>query len=1557
MLRFLRWTKQCTARRKSTGNPSLGVQSLEPRLALAATPQLVENINFGAAGSSPRAESFTTVGATTFFVAEHPSAGYELWKTDGTTEGTVLVKDIWPGADSSFLPGNWIAAPAAGRVYFAAGLMEGGKMSRNIWSSDGTEAGTTKVTNFPNPLRVSTLALVDAKLFITDSTPGLIGANLYTIDTATQQVQLVKQFPGGVTSQAVAFGNKLFFVADDGQGVELYASDGTLNGTSLVRDINTAVNGNSFPRDFTVVGDRLLFTAENGDSGRELWVTDGSRNGTTRVDDINPLAASSNPRDLAALGGKLYFSADNPQKRDLYVYDPATPTVRPLRIDVNPGTAVASDPAEFTLFNGAVYFVATSAPGGRELFRLSGTTPTLIDIAPGQASSSPTGLRVAGQSLVFAAENASGDRELYRIAGTGTASVLANIWDGGSSLPATLATVGGTVYFSADDGRRGRELWKTDGTSAGTSLVRDCNDADPKFPYKFNSYPMNFVEFDGRLFFRASSFTGRFDGRGNPLANVGLYSVGANGRHALGQEKPRAWTITPPRERPENASEIQVTWLVPVGNTLYFTLRYTNPLAGPLDDSSFPGGWLYKLDAGSSAAVEVKRFPTFEPQWLEAFKGRLFFSASDDGFNRRLWVSGGTGDSTVPFGDAFEPSWFTAFTPSVSSPQGSFMFFSAREPGTGNYEVWRTDGTDNGVTGRFADLNSDGSSDPFWFTPYQGKLYFTAVGKDGKGDYGRELYWTDGFRTPELTRDIDDRPGSGSEPFGATGFNGYLYFSAENSDFGRELWRTNGTVTERMTDLNPGKNDSWPLDLTVVGNRLLFAATDGRWTELWSTADGTNVTRVTSINPNGAANPRVMVDTVASKRNLFLQPNGRLYFRANDGTRGHELWELDQAANATRLVADINPGSDGSFSGVGSAVFDGKLYFYADDGVAGNELWCLPLSPVTAGRGERDFNGDGVADVLWRDAATGAHAVHLLDRNGAVTAGRGLGGDLGLTIAATGDLNGDGVADIVWRNAAGSHTLHLMRSDGIRSADRSLGLTGFTLEATGDYNGDGKTDIVWRNSTTGVHSIWLMDGVATLSAANLAGVPSNLRLATTSGNYDANGDGKTDLVWRSIADGSTALWRMNGTGPSSVASLPRAVGFALIGTGDFDGDGRGDLLWRNDRNGGTSMWLMNDTAVKSTHILGGDKGLSVVATGDYNGDGKTDLVWRSAATGVNTQWLMNGATRTSDRNLGGDARRLSIVRIPGLPVVSSGPLRARESDFNGDGISDVVWRDSATGAHAVHMLDSRGEIAEGRGIGGDPNLSIVVTGDFNGDGVSDRIWRTGSAATGTHTIHLLRANGSILQDRSLGLAGFTVAASGDYNGDGRTDLMWRSSTGGHSIWLMNGTAPSATAIVVVPAGWQVFGLSGNYDANGDGKDDVLLRRSSDGTTVLWRMNGTQVSAVSQLTGAMAFTLAGVGDFDGDGRGDLIWRNNSTGRTSMWLMNDSQVKSTHVLGGDLTLQMVVTGDYNGDGRTDLVWRNTTTGATTLHLMDGPTTLTSRPLAGSKTLLPLSAAGKR
>jgi len=473
----------------------LGVQALEPRLALAATPQLVENINFGDGGGSPL--EFTTVGGTTFFAAWHSTAGYELWKTDGTTEGTALVKDVYAGLGSSYRSG-WVGVPAVGKVYFPALWKNGAAVPEDIWVSDGTESGTQNVTSFPaDGLFPSNLTLVGTTLYFTR------GKTLHAIDTQTQQVRSVKTFATDV-GPGVAFQNRLFFRADDGQGQELYSTNGTLHGTTIVRDINTKqANASSFPYKFTVVGNSLLFVATDGDSGFELWSSNGPTT-ATRVADLNPLGPDSFPDNLKALAGKLYFSASNGLKREVYVYDPAT-AAAPVRIDVNPGSGVPSDPRDFTLFSGKVYFTGVHSLNGRELFRLDGTTATVIDVAVGVNSSDPGWLTVVGQSLLFSAANAAADRELWRIDGSGVPTPVKNIWDGGSSEPQVLHAVGGTVFFSANDGVRGRELWKTDGTSAGTKLLRDCYDGNLLAGPSRESFPGEFVPFDGKLFFAAGA--------------------------------------------------------------------------------------------------------------------------------------------------------------------------------------------------------------------------------------------------------------------------------------------------------------------------------------------------------------------------------------------------------------------------------------------------------------------------------------------------------------------------------------------------------------------------------------------------------------------------------------------------------------------------------------------------------------------------------------------------------------------------------------------------------------------------------------------------------------------------------------------------------------------------------------------------------------------------------------------------------------------------------------------------------------------------------------------
>jgi ELWxxDGT repeat protein len=104
----------------------------------------------------------------------------------------------------------------------------------------------------------------------------------------------------------------LFFSADAAHamtGRELYVSDGTPNGTSMLKDVNR--NGTGLVSRITAVGDSIFFVASNGLTGVELWRSDGTDQGTVIVKDIEPGPDSSLPQDLIDANGMLYFKADD----------------------------------------------------------------------------------------------------------------------------------------------------------------------------------------------------------------------------------------------------------------------------------------------------------------------------------------------------------------------------------------------------------------------------------------------------------------------------------------------------------------------------------------------------------------------------------------------------------------------------------------------------------------------------------------------------------------------------------------------------------------------------------------------------------------------------------------------------------------------------------------------------------------------------------------------------------------------------------------------------------------------------------------------------------------------------------------------------------------------------------------------------------------------------------------------------------------------------------------------------------------------------------------------
>lgn len=134
----------------------------------AQSPELVKDIyNYQTNGSITGAANYTAVGSIVYFTATDGINGFELWKTDGTVAGTVIVKDINPGAQSS--------SPAYltninGILYFSAAGAYSNSFGYDteLWKSDGTEAGTVLVKDIYTgqlPSAPASLVNVDGTLF------------------------------------------------------------------------------------------------------------------------------------------------------------------------------------------------------------------------------------------------------------------------------------------------------------------------------------------------------------------------------------------------------------------------------------------------------------------------------------------------------------------------------------------------------------------------------------------------------------------------------------------------------------------------------------------------------------------------------------------------------------------------------------------------------------------------------------------------------------------------------------------------------------------------------------------------------------------------------------------------------------------------------------------------------------------------------------------------------------------------------------------------------------------------------------------------------------------------------------------------------------------------------------------------------------------------------------------------------------------------------------------------------------------------------------------------
>jgi hypothetical protein len=269
------------------------------------------------------------------------------------------------------------------------------------------------------------------------------------------------------------------------------------------------------------------------------------------------------------------------------------------------------------------------------------------------------------------------------------------------------------------------------------------------------------------------------------------------------------------------------------------------------------------------------------------------------------------------------------------------------------------------------------------------------------------------------------------------------------------------------------------------------------------------------------------------------------------------------------------------------------------------------------------------------------------------------------------------------------------------------------------------------------------------------------------------------------------------------------------------------------------------------------------------------------------------------------------------------------TDYGGDFAYDYASPDLVADQHGGLFVTWTGWDDSGWGVRGQafsPPAAHDVRNDFNGDGRSDVLWRNDN---GTLTSWLGQSNGNFTGNYAAGVlslpAGWTVAGTGDFNGDNRTDVLWRHDNGTVTDWLAQ---PNGS----FQGNWDnaAYGLStawssaGTGDFNGDGRSDVLWFKL-DGTLNTWFGNasgGFNGSSANYNAGS-GWHVAGTGDFNGDGRSDVLWYNNN-GTLTNWLGQADGSFQGNYAAGVLSLEqswhVVGTGDFNGDGRTDVLWKN-------------------------------------